>query len=65
MLANLEFLDRTQRTCRALVILKVIVQLGPSPNLKLKSWANWTKANTKLSFKPPTHHPPKTFMVEA
>ena len=37
------------------------VQLGPSPNLKLKSWSDWTKANTKLTFKPP---PPPTTTTE-
>jgi hypothetical protein len=42
--------------------LNVFVQLGPSPNPKPKSWV-WTKANTKLTFKPPTthHHPHKLF----
>ena len=38
-----------------------IVQLGPSPNPRLKSRSNWTKANTKLTFKPPPTHPHKLF----
>ena len=41
-----------------------VVQLGPSSNPKPKPKV-WTKANTKVTFKPtPTHPPTQTFLLE-
>jgi hypothetical protein len=40
-------------------IIRDIVQLGPSPNPKLKP-KGWTKANTKLTLEPPPSPPPTT-----